>query len=85
MPGLTLTDCRTRQVMPSDRALSSDGLGEADRIMAAAGRRRIVILGGSHSAYVAAGRCSGCRRRPTRGRPDRDPSATAAACLLPDP
>jgi hypothetical protein len=41
-----------RHVMPSDRALSSDGLREADHVLAAAGRRRILILGGSHSAYA---------------------------------
>jgi hypothetical protein len=41
--------------MPSDRALSSKGLEEAQRILAEAGPRRIVILGGSHSAYSVAG------------------------------
>jgi hypothetical protein len=54
LPGLTLAGCRMRRVMPSDRALSSDGLREADHILAAAGRRRILILGGSHSAYAVA-------------------------------
>lgn len=52
LPGLTLAGCRMRRVMPSDRALSSDGLREANDILAAAGRRRILILGGSHSAYA---------------------------------
>jgi hypothetical protein len=32
-----------RRVMPSDRALSSDGLREANHILAAAGRRRIPV------------------------------------------
>jgi len=54
-PGLTLADCRMREVMPSDRALSTVGLKEADRLLANAGRRRILILGGSHSAYSVAG------------------------------
>ena len=54
LPGVTLADCRMRRVMPSDRALSSGGLREANDIMAAAGRRRILILGGSHSAYAVA-------------------------------
>jgi hypothetical protein len=54
LPGVTLADCRMRRVMPSDRALSSDGLREANDILAAAGQRRILILGGSHSAYAAA-------------------------------
>lgn len=52
-PGLTLANCR--QVMPSDRALSTAGLKEADQILAEAGHRPILILGGSHSAYSVAG------------------------------
>ncbi len=44
-----------RHVMPSDRALSIAGLKEADQILAEAGRRPILILGGSHSAYSVAG------------------------------
>jgi hypothetical protein len=52
--GLKITDCRARHVMPSDRLLSHDGLVEADRIIRNADGRRIVILGGSHSAYAAA-------------------------------
>lgn len=54
-PGLTLADCDMRAVMPSDRALSKEGLAEANRILAEAGQRRILILGGSHSAYSVAG------------------------------
>lgn len=56
-PGLTLANCRMRHVMPSDRALSTAGLEEADEILAEAGisKRPIVILGGSHSAYSVAG------------------------------
>ena len=54
MPGLSLSDCRPHRVMSSDDLLSPSGLDEAGRAMATAGRRRIVILGGSHSAYVAA-------------------------------
>ena len=38
LPGLTLAGCRMRRVMPSDRALSSDGLREANHILAGAGR-----------------------------------------------
>jgi hypothetical protein len=55
LPGVTLSGCRLRHVMPSDRALSSGGLREANHILSAAGRRRILILGGSHSAYAVAG------------------------------
>src|SRR5262249_39316648 len=54
-PGLTLADCRMREVMPSDRALSTVGLNEADHLLANAGQRPILILGGSHSAYSVAG------------------------------
>lgn len=54
-PGLALASCRMRHVMPSDRALSTTGLEEADQILAEAGRRPILILGGSHSAYSVAG------------------------------
>jgi hypothetical protein len=53
-PGLRLADCRLRHVMPSDRLLERDGLAEADAILAAATDRKVVILGGSHSAYAAA-------------------------------
>ena len=54
-PGLALASCQMRHVMPSDRALSIVGLKEADRILAEAGGRPILILGGSHSAYSVAG------------------------------
>ena len=54
-PGLALANCQMRHVMPSDRALSTAGLNEADQILAEAGRRPILILGGSHSAYSVAG------------------------------
>jgi hypothetical protein len=54
-PGLTLADCRIPQMMLSDRALSAKGLEEANCILAEAGSRRILILGGAHSAYSVAG------------------------------
>jgi hypothetical protein len=54
-PGLALASCQMRHVMPSDRALSIAGLKEADQILAEAGQRPILILGGSHSAYSVAG------------------------------
>lgn len=53
-PGLRLADCRLRHVLPSDRLLERDGLAEADAILARAGGRKVLILGGSHSAYAAA-------------------------------
>ena len=54
LPGLTLSECQACHVMPSDRLLSHAGLDEASHLLATAGRRRIVVLGGSHSAYAAA-------------------------------
>jgi len=54
LPGLTLAACRPRNVVPSDHLLSHPGLDEAAHLLATAGRRRIVVLGGSHSAYSAA-------------------------------
>ena len=60
LPGLTLADCQMRHVMPSDR-LWSAGLEEANDILAEAGRRPILILGGSHSAYSVAGAFLDCR------------------------
>lgn len=56
-PGLALANCQMRHVMPSDRALSTAGLREADQILAEAAisKRPILILGGSHSAYSVAG------------------------------
>lgn len=53
-PGLRLADCALRQVTPSYRLLSHEGLAEADDLLRNAEGRRIVILGGSHSAYAAA-------------------------------
>jgi hypothetical protein len=55
LPGLALADCTPRVIMPSDRALSNAGLQEANRGLVEANGRRIVILGGSHSAYSVAG------------------------------
>jgi len=51
--GLRLAECRTR-LMPSNDLLSHPGLTEANAILGTAGDRRIVILGGSHSAYAVA-------------------------------
>ena len=54
VPGFTLKDCSLRRVMPSDSLLQTSGLAAASEIIAHAGGRRILILGGSHSAYAAA-------------------------------
>jgi hypothetical protein len=52
-PGFAFADIRAR-LMPSNDVLSHEGLAEADEILRTAGERRIVILGGSHSAYAVA-------------------------------
>ena len=44
-----------RHVIPSDQLLTVEGLRDANELMAVAGSKRILILGGSHSAYAAAG------------------------------
>ena len=54
-PGLTLGDCNIRNLMLSDDALSAKGLAHADRLLAEADDREILILGGAHSAYSVAG------------------------------
>ncbi|HEY2873636.1 MAG TPA: hypothetical protein VGJ56_17055 [Reyranella sp.] len=51
--GLRFADCKTR-LMPSNELLSHAGLAEANTIVGMAGDRKIVILGGSHSAYAVA-------------------------------
>ena len=52
-PGLAVADCQAR-LLPSNDLLSHEGLAEANEILRTAGDRRIVILGGSHSAYAVA-------------------------------
>ena len=55
LPGLSISDCYMRHMMPSDRALTTAGLEEAQSLLAQGDEGRIVILGGSHSAYSVAG------------------------------
>jgi hypothetical protein len=52
--GLTFPDGARRRVLSSNVLLSHDGLAIANDIIASAGDRRIIVLGGSHSAYAAA-------------------------------
>lgn len=54
LPGVRLADLARTEIMLSDRLLTADGLAEADRILAQARRPRLIILGGSHSAFSAA-------------------------------
>jgi hypothetical protein len=53
-PGLSIADCRVRHVLPSNTLLTHAGLADANEILRRAGTQRIVLLGGSHSAYAAA-------------------------------
>jgi hypothetical protein len=52
--GLRFPDSAERRVLSSNVLLTHDGLAIANDIIAAAGRRRVIILGGSHSAYAVA-------------------------------
>jgi hypothetical protein len=52
--GLRFVDSAKRRVLSSNVLLTHDGLALANDIVGAAGNRRIVILGGSHSAYAVA-------------------------------
>ena len=54
-PELPLHNTQAQHVMPSDLLLTTEGLKQADALIAGAGQRRILILGGSHSAYAVAG------------------------------
>jgi hypothetical protein len=53
LPGMKIADCKAR-LLPSNDLLSHAGLAEANEILRTAADRRIVILGGSHSAYAVA-------------------------------
>ncbi len=52
--GLRFPDNADRRVLSSNVLLSHDGLAAANDIIALAAGRRIVVLGGSHSAYAVA-------------------------------
>ncbi len=54
-PGLCLEQCRPARILPSDRVLTRAGLREVTRLLPRLDGRRIVILGGAHSAYSVAG------------------------------
>src|SRR5258708_11706374 len=52
--GLRFPDGAERRVLSSNVLLSHEGLAIANDIIGSAGSRRIVVLGGSHSAYAVA-------------------------------
>jgi hypothetical protein len=53
-PGLRLSDCARDKIVPSDVLLTEGGLQRASAVLERAATRRIVILGGSHSAFSVA-------------------------------
>jgi hypothetical protein len=54
MPGVRLADFPADKIMPSDMLLTAEGRRRAVAIVAQASSRRVVILGGWHSAYSVA-------------------------------
>jgi hypothetical protein len=54
LPGVRLADAAREKIVPSGHLLKPPGVAEATRILAAAKRRKVVIIGGSHSAFSAA-------------------------------
>jgi hypothetical protein len=54
VPGLRFADCSMRRALSSNELLTHAGLAEANDVIGAASGRKIVILGGSHSAYAVA-------------------------------
>jgi hypothetical protein len=51
MPGVRLSDQPRDKIVPSGRLLTPEGVADAARLLAAAKRRKVVIIGGSHSAF----------------------------------
>jgi len=54
LPGVSLADCPVDKVMPSGLLFTAEGRQRAAALIGAAPSRRVVILGGSHSAFSAA-------------------------------
>lgn len=54
VPGVRLADQAREKIVPSGQLLKPPGIAEATRILAAAKRPKVVIVGGSHSAFSAA-------------------------------
>jgi hypothetical protein len=51
LPGVRLADIELNKIIPSDAILTANGLKRATQLLANARRPRVVVLGGSHSAY----------------------------------
>jgi hypothetical protein len=51
LAGVRLADVDPEKVIPSDALLTAEGLARADAILRSASSRRVIILGGSHSAF----------------------------------
>jgi len=54
LPGVSLRAVDPAKIIASDRLFTADGFARARAVLAAAPRRRVVILGGRHSAFSAA-------------------------------
>lgn len=54
VPGFRLSDCAPDRIVPSDALLTEEGLRRASALLERAATRRVVILGGSHSAFSVA-------------------------------
>jgi len=54
LPGVRLADCPAAKVMPSEQLFTAEGRRRAAAVIGTGSSRRVVILGGSHSAFSAA-------------------------------
>jgi len=54
LPGVKLADCPAAKVIPSEQLLTAAGRQRAAAVIRAGSSRRVVILGGRHSAFSAA-------------------------------
>lgn len=54
LPGVNLADCPATKLMPSELLFTAEGRQRAAALIGAGSSRRVVILGGRHSAFSAA-------------------------------
>lgn len=54
LPGVKLADCPAAKIMPSELLFTAEGRQRAAALIAAGSSRRVVVLGGRHSAFSAA-------------------------------
>lgn len=70
LPGVRLAEAELDKVMPSDALLTAEGLARATAMLERAPNRRVMILGGSHSAFSVAWVLANMVRKPRFGRGD---------------